>query len=146
MIVGIGSGAAGRITLAMRVKFQYGLPRLLANIFVVAFIVASERFTNPLVLLMLICGWLLVMGMLVVALVGHGRAKVFAVGFTVPVLGYALTWAYFGRDEIHMANAYLPTTLLFLEYIDSSPWAYRLLKWHMIFALAIGYGGGQLAC
>lgn len=128
-------------------RFRFGTKRLLLNTVVIAVVIASARFSIFMLLGMLILGWLTTMAMLVLAYSARGRLRTFAVGFSIPVVCYAIALAYFGKDEFSGYNAFLPTTLLFHEIIENSTayLPYQLLKWHMLFALGSGYLGGHLA-
>jgi hypothetical protein len=128
-------------------RFKFGMKRILLNTLVVAIVIASAQFSAVMLLCMLILGWLTAMAMLVIACSAKRPLKTFAIGFSVPVVCYAIAWAYFGKDEVNVYNAFMPTTLLFFEVIGSSMphLQFQILKWHMLFALGSGYLGGHLA-
>ena len=57
---------------------------------------------------------LLAMALMIVALVGRGRRRAFAIGFLVPLLTYAAVHAFTGNDELEPYDkSALPTTQSF---------------------------------
>ena len=56
-------------------------------------------------------GFILVMGLAIIAFVGRDQPKVFAIGFLLPLLVYAATVLAAGSNELDPYDGRLPTTI-----------------------------------
>jgi hypothetical protein len=94
----------------MKIFPQFTLRELLFAVLFVALGLASLRAGGALASIMMLLAIVLTMGLAIIAFVGRGELRAFAIGFSIPVLIYAVTVVVIGPNEFHPYRAQLPTS------------------------------------